>query len=313
MWLGFLNVRRGVLQFLLPALRLLPPRVASHVVAGLGRAEYLVNRPLKNRFVAALERGAQHFGCRWDVPALGSDLAANHLRWRTRDLLLDGLTNEEVAPFFAIEGREALDSTFAQGEGILLLFNHFGPFLMPAHWLVREGYPLRWFTERPRHISRLVERTFEADGPLGQRKLFMSRKAGTSEGGTAIRRAMRILKAGMIVQIAGDVRGTGPRTATARFLGRTYTFTTTWISLAAHTGSPVVPTFSRIDQDGTYHIEFLPSFRVPEHVAKTGDFSPWIQSYLDTIEDRVRQHPDNSGDYFFWAESSDYVAGPAAG
>jgi phosphatidylinositol dimannoside acyltransferase len=308
MWLSFLNVRKGMLQVLLPALRLLPPRAASRVVATMGRAEYHLNRPLKLRFDAALQRGAQHFGCHWNVPALGSELAANHLRWRARDLLLDGRTNAQVAPLFTIEGREALDSAFAQGKGVILLFNHFGPFLMPAHWLVREGYPLRWFTERPRNISKMIERTFEADGPFGQRRLFMSRAAGPAEGGTAIRRAVRILKTGMIVQIAGDVRGQGARTAPGNFLGRTYTFTTTWITLAALTGSPVVPTFCRMAPDGSYHLEFLPSFHVPRDTPKAGAFATWIQSYLDTIEDRVKRHPANSGDYLFWAESGDYVA-----
>lgn len=308
MWLGFLNVRKGVLQALLPALRCLPPRTAARLVGGLGRAEYALNKPMRERFDAALKRGAQHFGCHWNVPALASDLAAIHLRWRVRDLLLDGRSNDRVAPLFHVQGRDALDSAFAQGKGVLLLFNHFGPFLMPAHWLVREGYPLRWFTERPRHISKMVERTFEADGPFGQRRLFMSRAAGPAEGGSAIRRAVRILKAGMIVQIAGDVRGTGPRTAQAQFLGRTYTFTTTWVTLAALTGSPVLPTFSRMDHEGNYHLEFLPSYTIPAEVTRTGQFSPWVQSYLDAIEERVQRHPDNSGDYLFWADSSEYVA-----
>src|SRR5579864_2562255 len=279
-WQGLLNVRKGILQVLLPALRWLPPRTASKLVANLGRAEYVVNRPMRHRYDAALERVSKHFGCHWNIPSVASDLAANHLRWRARDLLLDGLSNEQAAPLFAIEGRDALDTAFARGRGVLLLFNHLGPFLMPAHWLVRQGYPLRWFTERPRHISRMVERTFESDGPFGQRRLFMSRKAGPAEGGTAIRRAVRILKAGMIVQIAADVRGTGPRTAPARFLGETYTFTTTWITLAALTGSPVVPAFARIDQEGTYHIEFLPSFEVPGEVSKHEGYSPWIQTFL---------------------------------
>jgi phosphatidylinositol dimannoside acyltransferase len=308
MWFSLLNVRKGMLQALLPALKLLPPRAASKIVATMGRAEYHLNRPLKHRFDAALERGAQHFGCHWNVSSLGSELAANHLRWRARDLLLDGRTNAQVAPLFTLEGRDALDSAFARGKGVILLFNHFGPFLMPAHWLVREGYPLRWFTERPRNISKMLERTFEADGPFGQRRLFMSRAAGPAEGGTSIRSAVRILKAGMIVQVAGDVRGSGPRTAPGRFLGRSYNFTTTWITLAALTGSPVVPTFCRMQHDGSYHLEFLPSFIVPPNAPKRGHGARWVQDYLDAIETRVEHHPANSGDYLFWAESSDYVS-----
>jgi KDO2-lipid IV(A) lauroyltransferase len=308
MRLGFLNARKGVLQVILPFLRLLPPRTASCVVARLGEAEYTINRPLRERFKHALKRASRYFGCDWDVAAIGKELAGNHLRWRARDLLLDGLPNETVAPMFTVSGREELDAALAKNKGVLLLFNHFGACLMPAHWLVREGYPLRWFTERPRHISKLVERSFQTDGPLGQAKLFMSRNASPAEGGTAIRRAVRMLQAGMIVQVAGDVRWTGSRTAPARFLGRRYTFTTTWVTLAALTGAPVVPAFAVMGKDGTYHIEFLPGFEIPLEAAKNGDGSRWIQSYLDLIESRVERFPENSSDYFFWAESSEYLA-----
>ncbi|MBX6314994.1 MAG: lysophospholipid acyltransferase family protein [Isosphaeraceae bacterium] len=313
MRLGLLNVRKGVMQWLLPPLRLLPPRTALRLVSALGRAEYALNPPMRRRYIAALSRGARHFGVAWDVHSLGGALAGNHLRWRARDLLLDGLSNAEAAPLFHIEGREHLDTALAKGRGVVLLFNHFGAFLMPAHWLIREGYPLRWFTERPRHVSKLVRRSFQTDGPLGQKKLFMSRKDGPAEGGIAIRSALRILRAGMIVQVAGDVRWTGPRTAPARFLGRTYTFTTTWITLAARTGAEVVPTFGIMDRDGTYRLEFLPAFTIPAEVVQTGDFSPWVQSYLHAIEERIRRYPDNSSDYLFWAESNDYAVDATTG
>jgi KDO2-lipid IV(A) lauroyltransferase len=311
MRLGFLNVRRGVLQAILPALRLLPPRTASRLVASLGRAEFVLNPPMRRRFQNALRRGARHFGCEWDIATVGKDLAGNNLRWRARDLLLDGLSNDIVAPMFHVQGRDYLDAALAEGRGVLLLFNHFGACLMPAHWLVREGYPLRWFTERPRHISKLVEQSFQTDGPLGQAKLFMSRKSGPVEGGAAIRRAVRLLKAGMVVQVAGDVRWTGARTAPGTFLGRTYTFTTTWITLAALTGAPVVPAFAVMDPDGTYRIEFLQPFHVPEEATSAEGASRWVQAYLDLIEERVRRHPDNSSDYFFWAESPEYLANSA--
>jgi KDO2-lipid IV(A) lauroyltransferase len=251
---------------------------------------------------------ADRLGCRWDITAVGRDLAGNNLRWRARDLLLDGLPNETVAPLFQVHGRKELDTALEEGRGVLLLFNHFGAFLMPAHWLVREDYPLRWFTERPRNISKLVQDTFETDGPLGQQKLFMSRAAGPNEGGMAIRRAVRILQSGMIVQVAGDVRGTGPRTAPARFLGHTFSFTTTWIHLAAVSGAAVVPVFAVMADDGTYRIEFQPAFHVAPDAMRGGEPSRWVQSYLDLIEQHVRKHPSNSSDYFFWDEMADGLA-----
>src|SRR5581483_12209144 len=131
----------------------------------------------------AVRRGAEHFGCAWDVPVLARRLAGNHVRWHARDQLFDGLSNEQAGELLCVVGREHVEAALREGRGLILLFNHFGPFLMPAHWLVRQGYPLRWFTERPRHISRLVSATFQTDGPLGQRELFISRNLGPSEGG----------------------------------------------------------------------------------------------------------------------------------
>ncbi len=306
------NSRKRLLQLLLPSLRLLPPRLATRVVAGIGQTEYLINPPLRARFGEAVRKGSAHFGGGWDVPATARRLAGNHLRWHARDRLLDGLDDRQAEEILHVEGREHLDAAVSSGRGVVLLFNHFGPFLMPAHWLVRHGYPLRWFTERPRHISKLVSSTFGSEGPLGQRELFISRKLSPNEGGSAIRRAVRMLRAGLIVQLAGDVRWNGSRCAPGRFLGRDYNFTTTWISLAARSGSPVLPVFSVMRPDGTYHLEFLPAEHVPPDATEPDRAAPWVQRNLDRIEAWVRNYPDNSLDYLFWTATDPPTASPAA-
>jgi hypothetical protein len=307
-----LNIRKGLLRSILPVLRFLPPRFASRIVAGIGQTEYALLPKLRLRFDAAVERSGHHFGCRWDVGTVGRELAGNQIRWRTRDLLLDGLTDRRVAPLFFVKGREALDAALGLGRGVILLGNHFGAHLMPAHWLVREGYPLRLFMERPRHVSKFLERQFQSDGPLGQSKLFISRKADPSEAAGAILRASRVLNAGMIVNLACDVRWSGTHTAPAKFLGQTYTFSATWVTLAALTGAPVVPVFCRMDQDGSYHLEFLPHDHVLPDTPRTGQVERWVQASLETIEERVRRDPANSNEYFFWAEANDLTGGGAA-
>jgi len=114
---------------------------------------------------------------------------------------------------------------------------------------------------------------------------------------------VRILEAGMIVQIAGDVRWTGPRTANAHFLGNRYQFTTTWITLAAMSGAPVVPVYSVMNPDGSCSLEFLDAFNVSPNALKTDEARQLVQRNLDQIEAHVRQHPDNSLDYLFWTEN----------
>jgi hypothetical protein len=300
-----LNIRKGLLRLVMPALRFLPPRAASRLVAGIGQAEYRMFPGLRLRFDRAVERGGHHFGKRWDVAAVGKDLAGNQIRWRARDLLLDGLPDRRVEPLFEVSGREHLDQALAVGKGTILLGNHFGAHLMPAHWLARHGYPLRLYMERPRHVSRLLARQFDSEGPLGQRKLFISRRSDPAEAAGSILRAARVLKAGMVVLLACDVRWSGPHTVPAVFLGRSYTFSATWVALAALTGAPVVPVFCRMDASGAYQLEFLPHELVPDETIAQNQAGPWVQEALRRIEERVGCDPANSNDYFFWTDPAE--------
>lgn len=301
----WLKVRKALLRLILPAVRALPPRAASRFVAGIGRAEYTMGRALRVRFDRAVSRGAAHFGTHWDVAEIGRDLAGNQIRWRTRDQLLDGLSDDRVADLFEVQGRDHLIAARDEGKGVILLGNHFGAHLMPAHWLVREGFPLRLFMERPNHISKYLKKEFETDGPLGQKRLFISRKADPTEAAGSILRAGRVLKAGMIMLIAGDVRWEGANTAEATFLGSTYRFSSTWATLSAMTGAPVVPVFCRMTRDGAHRLEFLPGFHVSADDARQKNLAPYVQTCLSQIEDRVRISPENSNDYFFWDDPDD--------
>ncbi len=304
----WLNIRKGLLRMVLPAVRKLPPAAASGFVTGIGRAEYAMGKALRIRFDQAVSRGAAYFHATWDVSQVGRDLAGNQIRWRTRDQLLDGLSDATVDSLFEVQGREWLEEARSQNRGVILLGNHFGAHLMPAHWLVRKGYPLRLFMEKPHHISNFLGKQFDTDGPLGQKKLFISRKADPAEAAGAILRAGRVLKAGMIVLIAGDVRWSGPHTAPANFLGTNYRFSSTWVTLAAMTRAPVVPVFCRMGQEGRHHLEFLPPFTVPLQANSEGGTVPWVRECLERIEQRVKLHPENSNDYFFWDDEDDTKA-----
>lgn len=297
-----MNIRKKFLRMIMPALRALPPRTASQIVAGIGRTEYILVPGLRHRFDRAVTRAERYFGCHWDPTAIGLELAGNQIRWRTRDQLLDGRSEADLERLFTITGREHLEHARALGRGVILLGNHFGAHLMPAHWMIRQGYDLRLFMERPNSISKFLNSQFDSDGPLGQRKLFISRRADPSESAGSILRAARILKAGMSVLIASDVRWTGPHTAPAKFLGDDYRFSATWVALAALTGAPVVSVFCRVEPDGTYQLEFLPPFHVPSEAPGNGAAAHWVQLSLEAIEERVRLYPTNSNDYLFWTE-----------
>ncbi|WP_422926432.1 lysophospholipid acyltransferase family protein [Singulisphaera sp. PoT] len=303
-----LKVRKFLLRRVLPILRLFPLPFASRVVAGIGRTEYRMHKDLRDGFQNAVSRTNEVLGCDWDIDNVSQELAGNQIWWRTRDLLLDVAKNERVDPMFVVSGRSTLEAAKARGRGVILLTSHYGAHLLPSHWLARQDYPLRFYMERPRHVSKFLERQFQSEGPLAQDRLFISRKGDATGSAGSILRAAKALKAGMLLYVAGDVRWTGPNTQSARFLGHRYQFSATWVRLAAMTGAPVVPVFCHMMPQGTYHLEFL----TPLEIADCGDDANltehWVQAFLTLLEDQVRLHPANSNEYFFWPEMDLQVA-----
>jgi KDO2-lipid IV(A) lauroyltransferase len=298
-----LNIRKSFLRAVLPMIRVLPLPVASRFVSGIGRMEYQWSKSLRTSFNDAVRHGRSVLNGDWDISSVSRELAGNHVLWRTRDLLLDGVPDQRARDMFTVTGREHLEAAIAQGRGCIVLANHFGAHLLPAHWLFREEFPVRFYMERPRHISRYMATHFDTSGPFGQDKLFISRQGVPGDSASSILRAARAIKAGMLLYLAGDVRWTGQLTESARFLGRNMRFSTTWVVLAAMTEAPVVVVFCRMEPDGRYFIEFRPAFHVPKDTGERKDQARWVQSFLETLEEQVRRYPTNSNDYFFWEDS----------
>lgn len=307
----FQYLRKRLLRFILPGLRQLPPQRSAALVSAFGPIEYALNPGLRSRYHEGLRRAAEHFGADWDIRSLSLALSRNLALWMTRDLLLDGWSDAHVNALFEVRTHDHLRDALARGKGAVLLFSHFGAHVHSTHWLMRQGYTVRWFTERSRLISRCIQRDFATSGPTGQAKMFISRRATASESATALLRAARALEAGMIVKVAGDVRWGGARTTPGTFLGREYTFTTPWLSLAALTGAPVVPVFCVMLPGGRYELSFEPSFQVPSWAREEGKAGPWVQAHLDLLEEQVRRHPANSNEYFFWHENDEFLVNAA--
>jgi KDO2-lipid IV(A) lauroyltransferase len=294
------KVRREVLGAALPILRAVSPSLAGRALGAVGRIEHALVPSSRRRFDAAVQRWSNHLGASWDRPAASRALAANEVRWQARDLPLEGLSAERLDALVRVSGREHLDAALGEGRGVVLLANHFGSHLVPSHWLLRHDYPLRLYMERPSHVSRLLATHFRDDGPLGQARLLISRKGNTAESASSILRAVKVLRAGMILCLAGDVRWSGPNTASARFLGQEHTFTATWVALAAMTGAPVVANYCRMERDGRYELEFRPAFHVPKDAVASGMASSLVQTCLDHIEEHLRIDPSNGNEYVSW-------------
>ena len=309
MWQRWMIVHKVVLKAVLPVLRRLPHRVSVALLGAMGGLDLVVVPKQRAMYESAVAEAGRRLGCDWDPRRVSRGLARQTYRWRARDFLLDGRTDRRVAGWFKVIGREHLDVAVAQGKGIVLLANHFGSHLLTSHWLFRQGYPLRWFSEKPRNVSKFMAKAFDTGGPLGQNRMFISRRSTPADAASSILRASKALNAGMIVKVACDVRWCGQHTARAAFLGHHVTFSKTWVNLAAMTGAAVVPVFCHMEEDGIYHLEFLPGYQVPKDVPHTGQDAWWVQNALNVVEERVRHYPEQSNDYFFW---TDDVEGHAA-
>ncbi len=302
------NIRKGFLKGILPFIRWLPLTTASGLLSGFGKLEYRLHKHLRKGFQQAVSEARETLECDWDVPTISQELAGNQILWRTRDLLLDGVSDQRAEGMFSITGREHLDAAIAEGKGCIVLTSHFGAHMLPAHWLYRQNYPLRLYMERPRNVSRFMSRRFVTEGPLSQDKLFISRRGDSKDAASSILRASRVLRAGLLLFLAGDVRWSGQMTEQAQFLGRTLRFSTTWIVLASLSEAPVVIVCCRIGPDRRYHIDFHPPFHVPKDAQQQGQTGYWVQHFMHVLEQQIRRHPTNSNDYLFWSENEDQVA-----
>jgi lauroyl/myristoyl acyltransferase len=300
MWQRWMIVHKVVLQTVLPVLRRLPYRHAISFLGVMGRLDLIVVPNQGRLYEEAVNQAARRMRCEWDARSVSRSLASQTYRWRARDLLLDGRPDTAIEPLFEVTGRDRLDRALARGKGVILLANHFGSHVLMTHWMFRQGYPLRWLGEQPRNVSGYLLRQFATDGPLGQSGLFVSRRADTAEAASTIYHAARILNAGLIVKIACDVRWADAKAVTTTFLGRPESFSTTWVTLAAMTGAEVVPTYCRMDDRGTFHLEFQDPFRVAAEARKGGQALPWVERVLAALEAQVRAFPEQSNDYFFW-------------
>lgn len=281
-------------------LKRLPPTQAHAIAGALGSLEYGAPSPFRAGLRRAIAQGSAHFGERWDPAELGPRLAGNLVRWRLRDTLLDGAPESALDDVIQVAGLEHFETAMALGKGVILLGSHFGAHMFAPHWLARMGRPIRLFMERPRTVSKLLEREFQTEGPVGQKGLFISRSAPAAEGAKAVMKAARILKSGMVIYIAADVRWEGRQVVEARFLGKSHRFSTTWVLLASLTQAPVVPVFCVMRPNGAHKLEFLPQQAIPPGLTSPDACCPYVQAALDRIEDWVRLYPCNSNDYFFW-------------
>jgi len=280
---------------LLPALRALGPRRGDAVLGALGRS-IAAAWPARRAELRDSLRRQLGIGTGADDRATYRTLAGNVLRFLARDCPLDGDTAEVFAARFDVQGFEHLRAARDRGRGVILVGCHLGAHLSAAHWLYRQGEPLRMLIQRPRHVSRLLNRQFDAGGVAHpQSGFFLRRRLTPEDASKRVFRTRSALRDGLIVYLKGDVPWVGPNTRPGRLLGHSQPYQSLWAEFAALFRAPVVPVFCTHLPGGRYQLTFDPSWDVAR-----GAEAEAVDRYLTRLDAEIRAHPAEAVAHLLW-------------
>jgi lauroyl/myristoyl acyltransferase len=280
---------------LLPRLAAWPAVRADATLAALGRA-LLAWPPHKRRILARSHFLNQALHAGWDIPTLLPRIAANLARYTARDYLLDPLPLPLLNRRFEISGLDHLRAAQSLGRGVILLGAHFGAHLAAVHWIIRQNFPIRLLVQRPRHISRFLNRHFDqTDLPHPPHTLLVRRHLPPRQASQCLLAAWNALRDQCCVYLNADVIWNIPSARHARFLGATYPLLSLWTELAALAHAPVVPIFARHLPGGRYHLHFDP----PRDVHRDHQDLA-LEDYLRRLESQITQHPEDAIPYLLW-------------
>jgi lauroyl/myristoyl acyltransferase len=280
---------------LLPLLRALGPARGDAVLGFLGRLAMALRPRSKRRLRAALERAGVALDADWSIETTWPALAANTARFLGRDYPLDCLPDDAIVARFDVRGYERLKSTLADGRGAILVGSHLGAHIAGVHWLYRRGVPLRLLVQRPRHVSRELNRRFDADERHPQREMFLRRDLSPAVAVERIFRARAALRDGLAIYLNGDIPWYGSNTCTGMLLGRRQRLLAIWTELAILTGAPVFLVFCTHRSGGRFALEI----EALGHL-RPGEEETAVADYLKQLEARIAGSPADAVAHLAW-------------
>ncbi len=290
----FLSWKPLFYEGLLPALRRLGPGRCDAVLASMGRLSLLW--PWRRRQLARALRWARTMlGADWNPKVFRPALAANAVRFLARDYPLDAADDAEVLSRFDVEGFEELQSALAKRRGAIIVGCHLGGHIAALHWLYRSQIPLRLLVQRPRHVSRYLDQSFDRDQPHPQSAFFLRRDLPPGAATERLLRARAALRDGLAVYLAGDIPWVGSNSRPGQLLGQYRMFLSVWTDLATVTGAPVFFLFCTHRPEGRYalHIDGARTISAGQELASVTD-------YLARLEAQIRNHPDDAVAHLLW-------------
>ncbi len=280
---------------LLPVLRRLGPARGDRILGLLGRLALAIQPRRRARLRAALRRAGAALDADWPLDATWPALAANTARFLARDYPLDRQRDEVVLARFDVRGFARLQSALDGGRGAILVGSHLGAHIAGVHWLYRRGVPLRLLVQRPRHVSRELNRRFDVSGPHSQTELFLRRDLTPAGAVERLLRARAALRDGLAIYMNGDIPWNGPNTCPGRLLGRSQRLLAIWTELAVLTHAPVFLIFCTHAPGGRFALDIEPIGWL-----RAGEEPIAVADYLKQLEGRIANSPADAVAHLVW-------------
>jgi lauroyl/myristoyl acyltransferase len=282
-------------DLLMPALRMLGATRGDAILGLLGRLCLALNPGRKKQFLASIDRASRALDADWSIETLWPALASNTARFLARDYPLDRLSDEAVLRRFEVRGYERLRATLQAGRGAILVGSHLGAHIAGVHWLFRRGVSFRLLVQRPRHVSRELNRRFDARDAHPQSEMFLRRDLSPAIAVERVFRARSALRDGLAIYLNGDIPWSGPNTCAGQLLGVSQRFLAIWTELAVLTNAPVFLVFCTHLAQGRFalDIEAIGHLRAGEEEFAVAD-------YLKQLEARIAASPEDAIAHLEW-------------
>jgi len=196
------------------------------------------------------------------------------------------LTKDNLQESVSIEGLDHYREACGEGKGVLLFGAHFGNWEMGNAALAITTAPFTF-------IYRSLDSSMLENIVTGVRSSYGNTSLSKEN---AMRPMIRLLKKGATINLLIDQNMASNEGVFVDFFGRPACATSGLALLALHTGTPVLPAFTRRLSDGRYVLEIGQRMELVRSGNSDRDVLINTQNFNGIIEQRIRQYPEQ----WFW-------------
>lgn len=204
----------------------------------------------------------------------------NFARFIYEFLLLPRLDSSNMHAWLTPIHPDIVEEGLRRKKGVIVLTGHLGNWELGAAFLALSGHPLTVVALE--HPSAAVTDFF-----ISRRLVHQMRVVSLKD---AVKGCLRALRGNEVVALLGDRDYTGTGEVIP-FFGKNTRVPSGALTLAANTGSPIVPAFA-VREGEKYKIHFNHPLRLQRSENRQQDLRVNLQNWVKVLEEYVRRYPD---------------------